>query len=106
MDNNRRRIEDLVMRIEGEFLEAPELKLTVPQAQRRFGVDEMTCEAVLDALVDAAVLFKTAASFRDSRPRDTTPLQGARLRDSFASSASFALKIAVEFQEPQQTSVA
>lgn len=59
MDNNRRRIEDLVMRIEGEFLEAPELKLTVPQAQRRFGVDEMTCEAVLDALVDAAVLFKT-----------------------------------------------
>ena len=59
MNSNRRRIEDLVMRIEGEFLDAPELKLTVPEAQRRFGVDEITCEAVLDALVDAAVLFKT-----------------------------------------------
>ena len=59
MDSKRRRIEDLLMRIEGEFLETPELKLSVPQAQRRFGVDEMTCEAVLDALVDAAVLFKT-----------------------------------------------
>ena len=47
------------MRIEGEFLETPELKLTVPLAHRRFGIDEITCEAVLDALADAAVLFKT-----------------------------------------------
>ena len=59
MTNRRRLIEDLVMRIEGEFVEHPELKLTVPQAQRRFGVDEITCEAVLDALVEATVLFKT-----------------------------------------------
>jgi len=57
--SKRRRIEDLVMRIEGEFLETPELKMTVPDAQRRFNVDEITCEAILDALVDAAVLFKT-----------------------------------------------
>jgi hypothetical protein len=35
------------------------LKLTIPEAQRRFGVDEITCEAVLDALVDSAVLVKT-----------------------------------------------
>ncbi len=54
----RRRIEDLVMRIEGEFLETPGLKLTIPEAQRRFGVDEITCEAVLDARVDSAVLVK------------------------------------------------
>ena len=47
------------MRIEGEFLEAPGLKLTIPEAERRFGVDEITCEAILDALVDAAVLVKT-----------------------------------------------
>jgi len=59
MNSRRRRIEDLVMRIEGEFVEYPELKLTVAEAQRRFGVDEITCEAVLDALVDATVLFKT-----------------------------------------------
>ena len=58
-NGKRRRLEHLVSRIEGEFLETPELKLTVPEAQRRFGVDEITCEAVLDALVDGAVLFKT-----------------------------------------------
>ena len=55
----RRNIEDLVMRIEGEFLDTPGLKITIAQAQRRFGIDEITCEAVLDALVDAGVLFKT-----------------------------------------------
>jgi len=55
-----RRIEDLLMRIEGEFLDVPGLRLTVSQAQRHFGVDEITCQAILDALVDAEVLFKTA----------------------------------------------
>jgi hypothetical protein len=59
MNINQRRIADLVMRIEGEFLETPELKLTIPEAQRRFSIDEITCEAILDALVDAEVLFKT-----------------------------------------------
>jgi hypothetical protein len=33
--------------------------MTVSEAGRRFGADEVTCEAILDALVDAAVLFKT-----------------------------------------------
>jgi len=56
---HRRRIEDLLVRIESEFLATPELRLTVSEAQRRFEADEITCEAVLDALVDAAVLFKT-----------------------------------------------
>lgn len=60
MTASERRIADLVMRIEGEFLETPELKLTISDAQRRFGIDEITCEAVLDALVDATVLFKTS----------------------------------------------
>ena len=55
----QRRIEDLVVRIENEFLATPELRLTVAEAERRFGADEITCEAVLDALVDATVLFKT-----------------------------------------------
>ena len=56
---HRRRIEDLLVRIESEFLATPELRLTVSEAQRRFEADEITCEAVLDALVDAGVLFKT-----------------------------------------------
>jgi hypothetical protein len=59
MDSKERRIAELVMRIEGVFLETPGLLLTVAEAQRRFGIDEMTCEAILDALVDSGVLFKT-----------------------------------------------
>lgn len=47
------------MSIESEFLATPELKMTVSEAGRRFGADDVTCEAILDALVDAAVLFKT-----------------------------------------------
>jgi len=44
----RERIEQL-MRIEGEFLDTPGLMLTLRQAERRFGVDEITCEAILEA---------------------------------------------------------
>ena len=58
-DAKRQRIEELVMRIEGAFLDTPDLKLTVPEAQRRFDADEITCEAVLEALVDSTVLVKT-----------------------------------------------
>ena len=56
----RQGIEDLVLRIESEFLAVPDLQLTVSEAGRRFGSDEITCEAVLEALVDAAVLVKTS----------------------------------------------
>lgn len=53
------RIENLVMRIQSEFLTTPWLALTVPSAQRRFGIDEITSEAVLDALADAHVLSRS-----------------------------------------------
>ena len=59
-DGRQRRIENLVMQIEGVFLDDPELRLTVREAQHRFGVDEITCEANLGALVDSTVLFKTS----------------------------------------------
>jgi hypothetical protein len=55
----RQRIEDLVLSIEGEFLETPSLRLTIPDAMRRFGVNAAASEALLEALVDAAVLFRT-----------------------------------------------
>ena len=50
------RIGALVMRMQSDFLDVPTLTLTLPQAQQRFGVDDVTCEAVLWALVDAGVL--------------------------------------------------
>jgi hypothetical protein len=52
----RRNIENLVMRIQSAFLYAPELTLTSPVAEARFGIDSATCLAVLEALVDAGVL--------------------------------------------------
>ena len=53
------RIGALMMRMQGDYLEEPGLTLTLSDAQRRFGVDEITCEAVLAALVEAGVLTKT-----------------------------------------------
>jgi hypothetical protein len=57
-DTRRRRIENLVMQVEGEFLDTPGLRMTVADGQRRFGIDEVTCEAILEALVDGGVLLK------------------------------------------------
>ena len=59
MTPNRRRIQALVMRIQNDFLDDPALRLTLPGAQARFGVDAVTGEAVLGALVDAGVLART-----------------------------------------------
>ena len=50
------RVEDLVMRIQGDFLDHPALKLTLTMAQERFGMDDATCAGVLGALVEARVL--------------------------------------------------
>ncbi len=51
-----RRFDDLVVRVKGEFQEMPGLRLTRAQAQRLWSVDPLTCENVLNALVDAKVL--------------------------------------------------
>jgi hypothetical protein len=53
------RIETLVMRMQGAFLDKPSLKLSLPQAQMRFATDAVTAEAILDMLTDAGVLSKT-----------------------------------------------
>lgn len=62
-------IESLVMRVQSVFLENPTLSLSVPTAQRWFGVDEVTCAAVLGALVDARVLVKHDRVYRRNFPR-------------------------------------
>jgi len=46
----------LVTRIQTDFLETPDLRLTLDEAERRFHIDRLTCEAILGALVDAQVL--------------------------------------------------
>ena len=51
--------EDVLRRVQGEFLEMPGLRLTGAQARRLWGLDAVACEALLGALVDAKFLFQT-----------------------------------------------
>ena len=43
---------DWLQLIQGEYLESPGLNLTKPQVQRLWGLDPLTCDALLDELVD------------------------------------------------------
>jgi len=47
-------------RIRGEYLERPGLRLTRPQAQRLWGLDEETCMKLLNRLVDLKFLVLRA----------------------------------------------
>ena len=58
--DRRRRIQDLVVRMQQAFLDAPALRLTLPQARRRFSTDAAICAAVLSVLVEAGVLSRTS----------------------------------------------
>ena len=78
-------IDEVLSRVQGEFLEMPGLRLTTPQARRLWGLDAASCEALLRALVDAKFLFRTrdgafmrvdaAAPMKATiRPRRTTAI--------------------------------
>jgi hypothetical protein len=54
-----RPIDEVLRRVQGEFLEMPGLRLTGAQACRMWGLDSAVCDALLGALVDAKFLFKT-----------------------------------------------
>ena len=68
MTPTRRHIEDLIIRIQNAFLSDPALVLTLPAAQKRFGVDGVTGAGVLDALVDAGVLTIREGAYRRRFP--------------------------------------
>ncbi|MEO8522295.1 MAG: hypothetical protein ABI603_13080 [Acidobacteriota bacterium] len=53
------RIEQMLQRIQGEFVEMPGLRLTAPQARRLWGLDQEVCGGLLRALVDAGFLLQT-----------------------------------------------
>ena len=56
----RRRIQDLVVSMQQAFLDTPALRLTLPQACRRFSTSGAMCAAVLNVLVEAGVLSRTS----------------------------------------------
>ena len=51
--------DEVLRRVQGEFLEMPGLRLTEPQARRLWGLDAVSCDALLGALIEAKFLFKT-----------------------------------------------
>jgi hypothetical protein len=53
------RIEHMLQRIQGEFVEMPGLRLTAAQAQRLWGLDAEACQSLLSALVDSKFLSHT-----------------------------------------------
>ena len=59
MPERHRAPDEVLRRVQGEFLEMPGLRLTEPQARRLWGLDAASCDALLGALVDAKFLFKT-----------------------------------------------
>ena len=55
------RMDDVLQRIQGEFVEMPGLRLTTAQAQRLWGLERETCREVIDRLVASAFLCWTRA---------------------------------------------
>ena len=49
-------LEDLTLRVMGEFDEMPSLRLTLDQAMRLWTLDRSTCLRVLNALIDSCFL--------------------------------------------------
>lgn len=56
MTSTASRICRLIVEIQDAFLSTPDLTLSPNDAVRRFGADRVTCEAILEALVDEKVL--------------------------------------------------
>ena len=54
-----RATDEVLRRVQGEFLEMPGLRLTQPQARRLWGLDAASCDALLGTLVEANFLFRT-----------------------------------------------
>ena len=52
-------LDDVLRRVQGEFIEMPGLRLTPAQAQRLWGLDRAACDTLLGALVDAKFLLRT-----------------------------------------------
>jgi hypothetical protein len=74
----------MVLRIRGEFLEMPGLRLTQPQAQRLWGLDAATCSALIASLLDAGFLFRTRDGAFMRIERSGAADTSAGTRDDFA----------------------
>jgi len=63
-------LDDVLLRVQAEFLEMPGLRVTRAQARRLWALDDAVCEAVLCSLVDARFLVESRnASFTRASDR-------------------------------------
>jgi hypothetical protein len=75
---SRQEIEDLVMRIQADYLEIDGLALTPSQAARRFDRDAASCIAVLETLADAGVVARVGhGAYNRHRPGPATTRHAA-----------------------------
>lgn len=74
--------DDVMRRVQGEFLEMPGMRLTEVQARRLWNLDADACHDLLNALVDSQFLFRTrdGAFMRIEQPRPVKATVQARRR--------------------------
>jgi DNA-binding IclR family transcriptional regulator len=53
------RFDELIVRVRGEYREMPGLSLTVPQAQKLWGLERSTCQTLFERLVEAKFVRPT-----------------------------------------------
>ena len=75
MTASEQRIANLVVGIQNEFLRASDDTLTADDVQQRLEVDRVTCDAVLEMLVEARVLQQCERRYAlaSRRTRSTPP---------------------------------
>ena len=59
MSSNDTSADDLLRRLQSEFLEMPGLKLTMAQAQKLWALDSTSCSKLLETLVNVNFLWRT-----------------------------------------------
>jgi hypothetical protein len=73
MSAREKKIGDMVLRVQTDFLDEPSLCLTLSRAQKRFGFDHPACAGVFGALVDARVLTHREGVYRRHVPQLASP---------------------------------
>jgi hypothetical protein len=75
-----RTIEEVTDRVRAEYLEMPGMRLKAEQVQRLCGIEQRTCQAVLDTLLDAKFLcvkpdghYARLTEGQIARPQSATP---------------------------------
>jgi CheY-like chemotaxis protein len=85
--------ERILMRVRGEYLEMPGLRLTLPQARRLWGMDVVTCERILQLLVDANFLsVRSDGTYARASEGEQTPPPRRMLKATLASSTAAPLR--------------